>query len=187
VRSRLLAELGQPASAAALATRLGISRQRINYHLRALEAHGLVRAVGSRKWGGLTERHLVATAGAYVVSPTALGPAAGTPERNADRLSASYLVALAARAVREVGDLMRRALGETKRLATLSIDTEIRFRTAADRAAFSRELASMVAALAARYHDEDAPGGRRHRLVVLAHPVSQPLGRTPSTSSPTEP
>jgi DNA-binding transcriptional ArsR family regulator len=186
LRSRLLAELAAPASAAALATRLGVPRQKVNYHLRALEAHGLVREAGSRRWGGLTERHLVATASAYVVSPGALGPAAPTPARTVDRLSASYLVALAARAVREVGAQMRQALAAEKRLATLSIDAEIRFRSAADRASFSQELAAAVAELAARYHDEEAPGGRPHRVVVLAHPLPNPLGDPPSSPSPTE-
>jgi DNA-binding transcriptional ArsR family regulator len=174
VRSRLLAELAQPASAAALASRLDLPRQRVNYHLRALEAHGLVEQADTRKWGGLTERRLVATASAYVVSPAALGPAASTPARAADRLSASYLVALAARAVREVGELVRAAFASGQRLATLSIDTEIRFRSAAERAAFSQELTVSIAELAARYHDATAAGGRLHRLVVLAHPLGQP-------------
>ena len=181
VRSRLLAELAAPASAAALAGRLGLPRQKVNYHLRALEAHGLVRAVDSRKWGGLTERRLVATAGSYVVSPAALGPAAASPERTVDRLSASYLVALAARAVREVGAMVRRALLTEQRVATLSIDTEIRFRSAAERAAFSQELAASVADLASRYHDATATGGRLHRVVVLAHPLSQSSTPSPST------
>jgi DNA-binding transcriptional ArsR family regulator len=170
-RSRLLAELAEPASAAALAARLGIPRQKLNYHLRTLEAHGLVRVAETRRWGGLTERLLVATAGSYVVSPGAMGPAAADPGPGVDRLSASYLVALAARVVREVGHLVRRAQETGKRLATLSLDVEIRFRSAADRAAFSRDLAAAVAALAARYHDASAPGGRAHRLVVVAHPL----------------
>jgi DNA-binding transcriptional ArsR family regulator len=173
-RSRLLAELAAPASAAELAARLGLPRQKVNYHLRALEAHGLVREVDTRKWGGLTERRLAATASSYVVSPAALGPAATTPARTADRLCASYGIALAARAVREVGELVRAALKSGQRLATLSIDTEIRFRSAAERAAFSQELASAVADLAARYHDAAAPGARLHRVVVLAHPLGQP-------------
>jgi DNA-binding transcriptional ArsR family regulator len=173
VRSRLLAELAQPASAAALANRLDLPRQRVNYHLRALEAHGLVEQADTRKWGGLTERRLVATASSYVVSPAALGPAASTPARTADRLSASYLIAVAARVVREVGELVRAAFETGQRLATLSIDSEIRFRSAAERAAFSQELAASVAALAARYHDATAEGGRLHRLVVLAHPLGQ--------------
>jgi len=179
VRSRLLAELSEPASAAALAARVGIARQKVNYHLRALEAHGLVEVAGTRAWGGLTERLLVASAASYVVSPGALGPAAADPLRPADRLSASYLVALGARMVREVGGLLRRAREAGKDLATLSIDTEIRFRSPAERAAFTRELTQAVTALAARYHDEQAPDGRPHRLVIVAHP-------TPREETPTE-
>ena len=174
IRSRLLSELATPASAATLATRVGLARQKVNYHLRALEAHGLVELAHERKWGGLTERLLVATAASYVVSPKAMGPIAVDPGRDVDRLSASYLVALGARMVREVGELVRRAQQTGKRLATLSVDTEVRFRSPADRAAFSEELASTLATLVSKYHDALAPGGRTHRLVVVAHPVAEP-------------
>ena len=68
-----------------------------------------MREAGKRRWGGLTERLLVASAASYVVSPGALGPVAADPERGADRLSASYLIALAARIVGEVGELLRRS------------------------------------------------------------------------------
>ena len=171
-RARLLAELAQPASAAALAERLGLPRQKVNYHLRTLEAHGLVREAETKLWGGILERRMVATADSYLVSPAALGPAAAEPGRTADRLSASYLLALAARAVREVGALLRKATRTNQRLATLSIDTDIRFRSAEQRAAFSQELAAAVADLASRYHEPSAPGGRWHRLVVVAHPTA---------------
>jgi DNA-binding transcriptional ArsR family regulator len=171
VKSRLLAALTQPGSAATLAARLGMPRQRINYHLRSLEEHGLVRVAEERHWGGLTERVMVASAASYLVSPAALGPAAADPARTNDRLSASYLVALAARVVREVSGLMRRATEAGKRLATLSIDTEIRFRSAEERAAFTRELTESITRLVAKYHDEDTLGGRAHRLVVVAHPL----------------
>lgn len=171
IRSRLLSELAEPASAATLATRVGLARQKVNYHLNALQAHGLVKPASQKKWGGLTERLLVATASQYVVSPVALGAVGADPGRTANRLSASYLVALAARVIREVGGLVGAARDTGKRLPTLSLDTEIRFRTATDRAAFSKELVSAVATLAAKYHDETAPGGRPHRLLVLAHPL----------------
>ena len=180
MRSRLLAELAEPASAATLAARVGLARQKVNYHLRALEEHGLVRLAEERKWGGLTERLLVATAASYVVSPGALGPVATDPNREIDRLSASYLIALGARLVREVSDLVRRAKEAGKRLATLAVDTEIRFRSATERAAFSAELAEAITKLIAKYHDESAPGGRAHRLVVVAHPL-------PQKSNPKEP
>ncbi|MFO0848979.1 MAG: helix-turn-helix domain-containing protein [Gemmataceae bacterium] len=180
-RSRLLSELVAPASAATLATRVGLGRQKVNYHLRALEGHGLVRLAQERKWGGLTERLLVASAASYVVSPSALGPVAADPARDVDRLSASYLIALGARVVREVGDLVRRAGAAGKRLATLAVDTEIRFRSPTDRAAFSAELAEAVTKLVAKYHDATAPGGRAHRLVVVAHPLPQTSDSAPSS------
>jgi len=171
VRSRLLAALAEPGSAAALATRVGLTRQKVNYHLRALETHGLVRQVGQRQWGGLTERMFVATAASYVISPAALGEVANDPARAADRLSARYLIALAARIVREVAGLARLAERQDKRLATLAIDTEIHFRSATERAAFTDELAAAVTGLVARYHDASAPAARPHRLLVAAHPV----------------
>ena len=119
VRVDSLAELVVPASAATLAARVGLARQKVNYHLHALEAHGLVRLAQERKWGGLTERLLVATAASYVVSTSALGPVAADPNREIDRLSATYLITLGARVVREVGDLVRRSKEAGKRpLAT---------------------------------------------------------------------
>ncbi len=171
MRSRLLSELAAPASAATVAKRVGLARQKVHYHLHALEAHGLVRLADERKWGGLTERLLVATAASYVVSPRALGPVAVDPDREVDRLSASYLIALGARVIREVGDLVRRASETGKRLATLSVDTEIRFRSPTDRAAFTKELTEAIANLVSKYHDASTPGGRAHRLVVVAHPL----------------
>jgi DNA-binding transcriptional ArsR family regulator len=173
MRSRLLSELAAPASAATLAARVGLARQKVSYHLNALEAHGLVHLAEERRWGGLTERLMVATAGSYVVSPSAMGPVAVDPNREVDRLSASYLIALGARMVREVGDLVRRAKETGKRLATLSVDTEVRFRSPTDRAAFTQELTEAVATLVSKYHDASAPGGRAHRLVIVAHPLPQ--------------
>lgn len=173
IRNRLLAELAAPASAAALAGRVGLTRQKVNYHLRALEAAKLVEPAEERQWGGLTERLMVATAASYVVSPGALGAIASDPGRMADRFSASYLIALVARAVREVGALARGARKADKRLATLSIDTVIRFKSPGDRAAFTAELADAITALAVRYHDEKAPGGRPHRLVVASYPAPE--------------
>ena len=171
VRSRLLSELAEPASAATLANRLGIPRQKINYHLRALEFYALVRVAEKRQWGGLTERKMVASAASYLVSPGAMGPVATDPERNPDRLSATYLIALAARIVREVKALLTRSTETEKRLPTFSVDTVIRFRSAADRARFSQDLTRAITHLAAKYHDEKAPGGRPHRLVAVAYPM----------------
>lgn len=169
LRARILAALAEPGSATTVARTIGASRQKVNYHLRSLEEHGLVRFVEERPRRGLTERVVVASARSYVVSPAALGDTAVDPART-DRLSARYLVALAARMVREVADLARAAEAAHQPLATLAIDTEIRFASAADRAEFTEALAGAVTTLVAEYHDDAAPGGRWHRLVVAAHP-----------------
>ena len=112
-----------------------------------------------------------------------MGPAAVAPQshRGADRLSASYLIALAARVIQEVRSLLRRSKELDQRLPTWSLDTELRFRSAADGAAFSEELTKARTTLAARYHDASTPGGPAHRIVVVAHPLlHEPRARKPS-------
>jgi DNA-binding transcriptional ArsR family regulator len=170
IRARLLAALAEPESASSLAARVGLPRQKVNYHLRALERHGLVELVQERRRGNMTERVMRATAASYVISPAALAAVAPDPDRAPDQLSARWLLALAARLVRELGELMARARRAGRPLATFAIDTEIRFASASDRAAFAAELSEAVEGLVARYHDEQAAGGRRHRLLVALHP-----------------
>ena len=116
VRARLLAELAEPASAAALAERVGLTRQKINYHLRTLEAHGLVR-IAERAALGRPDRAAAGRhAASYVVSPGALGEAASDPRRTADRLSARYLIALGVADRSRGRGLARRAEAQDKRL-----------------------------------------------------------------------
>jgi DNA-binding transcriptional ArsR family regulator len=170
VRARLLAELAEPASATMLAARVGLPRQKVNYHLRALERHRLVELVEERRKGNFTERVLRATAASYVISPAALGAVEPDPGRAPDRVSAAWLLAVASRLVRDVGDLIGGAARARQRVATFALDGEVRFASAAERAAFAEELAGVIAGLVARYHDPHAPRGRDHRLVVALHP-----------------
>ncbi|WP_198942821.1 ArsR/SmtB family transcription factor [Actinophytocola xanthii] len=175
-RARLLAELAEPGSATTLAARVGLPRQKVNYHLRTLEQHGLVELVEERRKGNVTERVLRATAVAYVISPAVLAAVQPDPDRAPDRLSARWLLALGSRLVRDVGTLITGAAKAQKRVATFAIDGEIRFASAADRSAFAEELTQTVTALVAKYHDENAEGGRDHRLLVAIHPTTNPNG-----------
>jgi DNA-binding transcriptional ArsR family regulator len=170
VRARLLAELVEPGSATMLAAKVGLPRQKVNYHLRTLEQHGLVELVEERRKGNVNERLMQATAASYVISPTALAAVQPDPARSPDRLSARWLLAVSARLVRDVGTLLTGATRAKKRLATFALDGEVRFATAADRAAFAEELAGFMTQLVAKYHDEQAEGGRPHRVVVALHP-----------------
>jgi len=173
IRARLLAELAEPGSATTLARRVGLARQKVNYHLRALERHGLVQLVEERRKGNVTERWMRATAAAYVISPSVLGAVEPDPDRARDRLSARWLLALATRLVREVGELVTGAAAARKQLPTFGLDGEVRFASAADRAAFADDLTAAVTALVAKYHDESATGGRTHRIVLAIHPKVQ--------------
>jgi DNA-binding transcriptional ArsR family regulator len=175
-RARLLAQLAEPRSATMLAAAAGLPRQKVNYHLRTLERHGLVELVEERRKGNVTERMVRATAASYVISPAALAAVAPDPARVPDRLSAGWLLALAAQLVRDVGDLITGSARAGRRLATFAMDGRVRFASAADRAAFTEELTRAVTALVAKYHDESAPGGREHRLVIAVHPSVPPAG-----------
>jgi DNA-binding transcriptional ArsR family regulator len=170
LRTRILEMLAEPQSAAGIARTLDVARQKIGYHLKELEKQGLVELVEEKKVGNCTERVVRATARAYLVSAEALGSLAQGPAEATDRFSAAYVVAVAARALREVTRLRQAADDAQQRLATLTLDTEIRFASAAERAAFAQELANAVARLTAKYHDESAPRGRVHRVVAFAYP-----------------
>ena len=74
-RRRLLAALHEPQSATQVAELVGMTRQQANYHLRVLEAAGLVELVETRQRRGCTERILRAVAGAFVVDPAVMQPA----------------------------------------------------------------------------------------------------------------
>ncbi|PYC80262.1 transcriptional regulator [Streptomyces tateyamensis] len=171
MRSRILAALAEPGSAAMLAGRLGLARQKVNYHLKELERHGLVELAEERRKGNVTERVYRATAASYVISPSALAEVSPDPSRSPDQLSAHWLLALGARLVQEVGALVTGAARARRRVATFGLDAEVRFATAADRTAFAAELTEAVAALVSRYHDESADGGRSHRVVVALHQI----------------
>ena len=127
IRARMLAELAEPHTATTLAAQLGLARQKVNYHVKTLEQHGLVELVEERRRGNMTERVVRASAAAYVISPAALAAVAPNPARSPDRLSARWLLALAARLVRETGALINGAARANKPLATFGLDAEVRF------------------------------------------------------------
>jgi len=171
MRARLLAELAEPGSATMLAAKVGLARQKVNYHLRTLEQHGLVELVEERRKGNVTERVMRASALSYVISPAALAAVAPDPSRSPDKLSARWLLALAARTVRDVGALITGATAAGKRVATFAADSTVRFANAADRAAFAEELTAAVTALIGKYHDESARDGRDHQIVIAVYPT----------------
>ena len=177
MRRRILEALATPGSATTVGAELGLPRQKVNYHLRALEDAGLVEHVEDRQKGGMKERIVRATARHYLISPTVLDGLAGTPEAVADRMSADHLAAVSARTISEVGELSRRAAASGKRVPTFSLETAIRFAGPAEQAAFVEGLSNAVARLVSRYHDESARDGRWFRVSVGSHPALNAPGK----------
>lgn len=167
IRRRLLAQLQTPGSAASLAAALGMPRQKIGYHLKALEDAGLVNLVEQRQRRGFTERLFTASADAYLIDPDLLaGPA---PEAlTQDRYAADHLIRTAAETVREVGRMRQAADAESRRLLTFTLDAEIAFAAPGDIERFADRLTQSVAALAAEFNTE---GGRPYRLIAATHPA----------------
>jgi DNA-binding transcriptional ArsR family regulator len=171
LRRRILGRLHhQPDSAVGLARAFGVSRQKLNYHLRELERTGFLEVASTRQRRGFVERTLRPTARAYLLSPAVLGALAADPDAIKDRFSSSYLIAAASRLVQDVTVLRQRAEEAGQSLATFTLQTDIAFRSPAERTAFVEELTAACARLAAAYHDE-SPGSRRYRIIVGGHPV----------------
>lgn len=167
IRRRLLAELQAPGSAASLAVALDMPRQKVGYHLKALEEAGLVNLVQERQRRGFTERLFTASADAYVIDPDLLaGPA---PEAlTQDRYAVDHLIRAAAETVRDVGRMRQTADAEGRRLLTFTLDAEIAFAAPGDIERFATRLTEAVAALAAEFN---TPGGRPYRLIAATHPA----------------
>ena len=170
-RPEILEQLREPDSASGLARRMGLPRQRLNHHLRELERAGLLELVEERRKGNCIERVMRSVARYYLISPEALGAVgADRPEGIRDRFSWSYLTAVAGKALRDLAILRRRADSAGKRLATFTLETEVRFASAKARHAFAEELTNEVARMVAKYHDDEAPRGRRFRFFLGGHP-----------------
>ena len=170
VRIELLEHLAEPDSAAGLGRRLGLPRQRVNYHLRELEREHLIELVEERRRGNVTERIYRRTGRSYAVSPKALGPIASNVDDVQDRFSSTYQIALASRVIGELGTLQAGAAAARKKLPTFALEVAVRFASGEDRNAFAEELADSVASLVRKYHDEKSARGRAFRFYMGAYP-----------------
>ncbi|MGH7466672.1 MAG: MarR family transcriptional regulator [Longimicrobiales bacterium] len=178
LRRWILAGARHPVSATELANTLGLTRQRVNYHVRQLERAGYLRPAGRKVKRNLVERKYVATARSYVLLPQLLGPLAATVEEGADRSSASYLLGLTSMAQQELAAVAEAAGRAGKRMASESLMTELLFEDEAQRAAFGKALRAAVAEVLAEYSapltEMTQRGERPFRLVIGCYPIPEP-------------
>jgi DNA-binding transcriptional ArsR family regulator len=178
-RIRILSALREPDSAAGVARALGLPRQRVGHHVRALEAAGLLTCVGERRKRNCVERLLRATARSYVLAPQLLGRLGMSSEEAQDRFSSTYLLAAATRVLQEVSTLRPRAEAAGKKLPTLTLQTEVRFASAHSQSEFLEELLGAFTDVVERHHRPDAAGGRTFRISLLGHPALPPEAAPP--------
>jgi DNA-binding transcriptional ArsR family regulator len=177
LRLKILDSLREPDSAAGVARRLNLPRQRVNYHLRELARAGFLERAGQRRRGNMIERRYVATARSYVLSPELLGRLGLRAPEMHDALSAAHLLGLVSRAHGDVARALQKAEESGKRLATFSMTGDLRFETAEQRAWFAGELQRAVLDVVDRFASPATDGagvpaaGRLHRLVVAVYPV----------------
>ena len=185
MRLAIVALAREPASAAELARRLGLPRQRVNYHVRVLASRGLLRRSGRARRRNMIEQRYVASARGFVLLPDVLGELAADWRRIGDAGTADHLVALAGQIQ---SDLARTAAATGPRVAALTLKAQFRLETAEQRAAFARELREAVVAVVARHTSPDGhrgardASGRRYRLVLGCYPyvsetTDEPGGR----------
>ena len=171
LRRRILSELHKkPRSATGLSRKLGLARQKVNYHFRSLEKAGLLELDSEEQRRGCTERIFRPAARAYLVNPDFLGELESDAATLRDRFSSSYLVTLAARVVRDVARLREGADRAGKPLTTLALHVDVRFSVPAQRTAFVEELTETMARLAVKYQS-DLPTAREYRFILGGHPV----------------
>ena len=169
-RVQILEQLRDPASAAAVARDLGQPRQRVNYHLKALEAAGLVESVGTRQTGNFVESLYRAVARSFVVAPEV----AWTGGKRMEALRAQHaletLVALGERLQQDASELLDRAAFDGEEIPSAAVSASAHFASADDRKAFMREYLETVRALLEKY---GSPEGAPYRAVLAVHPQTE--------------
>ena len=170
IRARILRALDRPDSAAGVARRLRLPRQKVNYHLRELEKLGLLELFEERRAGNCVERRVQAVARTFVLAPQVLGALGRGSDPGEDSAGTAGAARAARAATRVLEDL---ASGGT---SAESAEGTVRFASDADEARFVAELKEAVAALIERH---GTPEGTERRVTVILNEPRSSAGRLP--------
>jgi DNA-binding transcriptional ArsR family regulator len=169
-RVQILEALREPASAAAVARRIGQPRQRVNYHLKELEAVGLIAPVGERRVGNFVESLYRAVARTFLVSPEVTWAGPRRAEALGRQHSLQTLVLLGERLQRDAALLLDRAAFDGDEIASASVIAEARFASEDEREAFLSEYLRTTAKLLDKYGRRE---GAAYRVVLAAYPEAE--------------
>lgn len=189
LRLRILEAAREPGSAAELARRLGLTAQKVNYHVGRLLEHGFLRLVEERPVGNVVEKVYASVAANYVLASDVLG---GLSPRTADvdMVTAARWLSLQARAEAELGEVFRQAAPTGQPVPTFSMDAEFLFETQEQRSLFARAVRELFLAVVSKYTaplrtPDGEPGkGRPYRLLLGCYPVPDRLDSSEAEEAP---
>jgi DNA-binding transcriptional ArsR family regulator len=170
LRVAILDALRSPDSAAGVARTIGETRQKVNYHVKALLDAGLVRGVGERRTGNFMEQLYKAVARSFMVSSRL---ACGGEQRLGAlraQMPLEHLVRLGERIQQDAIELLDRAAFDGEEIPSLSLEADVQFPDQAARSAFLEEYLEMLKPLLKKH------GGRkgdRFRVALAVYPESE--------------
>jgi DNA-binding transcriptional ArsR family regulator len=165
-RVQVLREFDEPRTCTQVGAALNESPQAVYYHVKRLQAAGLIDLVEERRVRGITEGVYQAAARSYWVAPTLVGRLG--PERSpADHLGLGFLLSLSETMQADLAGL---AAGPAV-LPSFGVSGEVRL-SAEQGAAFVADLQRAFADVLERYGG--AADGHAFRLALACYPA-QPL------------
>ena len=170
LRLQILEALREPASAAAVARRIGQPRQLVNYHLKTLERAGLAERVGERRTGNFIESVYRAVARSFVVSPEVAWSDPCRLEALRRQHSLQTLVLLGDNLQRDAVALLDRAAFDGEEVASASVSAEVHFDSEEDRVEFLNAYLKAVGPLFEKY---GARHGAPYRVILAAYPATE--------------
>jgi DNA-binding transcriptional ArsR family regulator len=171
-RLEILKRLAEPRTCPELAVIFDDSPQKIYYHVKALEAAGLVDKIAERRVRGAVEGIYQARARSYWLAPSLVGQI-GLPSQARDQASLRVLLALAEDVIEDAGKLGEQS-GVGGGVPSLSMSAQIHLPDGKRRAEFMRELQSTFQDIARKYGIDDIEDqSASFRLVMLCYPKAQ--------------
>ncbi|MCB1185971.1 helix-turn-helix domain-containing protein [bacterium] len=150
LRMDIMHLLAEPHSCTEIAGNLGLTPQKVHYHVKVLEKAGFVEQVDERQARGLKEAIYRVTAQSVSFAP-ALVAALGGREKLRDNLSVGYMMGLADELARDSNRLAMMR-DETP---TLNLSAQIELADASQRGEFMAELQQLIQFLAEKYGADD--------------------------------
>jgi helix-turn-helix protein len=176
LRLEILRLTRDPASASEMSQKLGLPRQRVNYHVRVLARSGFLKRAGRRRRRNMVEQRYVASARAFLLSPELLGAVGADWRKVEDATSAGYLLALNSQMGSDLVRVWRESGTTGKQVSTLSLKSQFRFESPEQREQFSRALEEAVVRVVTDHTSpnlkpDGSPGpGSPYRLVLGCYP-----------------